>query len=67
MEESPWGPVSAGADPGPMCYGRGGDAPTVTDAHVVTGVIDPNNFLGGRMKLDADLSFMNRGPRGRLV
>lgn len=51
------GPVSAGADPGPMCYGRGGEAPTVTDAHVVTGVIDPRNFLGGRMKLDADLSF----------
>lgn len=51
------GPVSAGADPGPMCYGRGGEHPTVTDAHVVTGVIDPRNFLGGRMQLDPALSF----------
>ncbi len=50
------GPVSAGAEPGPMCYGRGGDQPTVTDAHVVTGVIDPENFLGGRMRLDPALS-----------
>ncbi len=51
------GPLSAGAEPGPMCYGRGGDQPTVTDAHVVTGVIDPDNFLGGRMKLDPDQAF----------
>jgi N-methylhydantoinase A len=48
------GPESAGADPGPACYGRGGSAPTVTDANVVLGLLDPENFLGGRMTLDAD-------------
>ena len=48
------GPQSAGADPGPACYGHGGDAATVTDALVVLGYIDPANFLGGRMVLDAD-------------
>ncbi|TMG99360.1 MAG: hydantoinase/oxoprolinase family protein, partial [Betaproteobacteria bacterium] len=46
------GPESAGADPGPVCYGKGGTAPTVTDADVVLGTINPDNFLGGRMKLD---------------
>jgi len=46
------GPQSAGARPGPACYGRGGTAPTVTDANVVLGIIDPDYFLGGRMKLD---------------
>jgi N-methylhydantoinase A len=46
------GPDSAGADPGPACYGRGNATPTVTDADVVLGYIDPDNFLGGRMKLD---------------
>jgi N-methylhydantoinase A len=48
------GPQSAGADPGPACYGRGGGEPTITDAHVVTGTIRPAAFLGGRMKLDAE-------------
>ena len=48
------GPQSAGADPGPACYGHGGDAATVTDALVVLGYLDPGNFLGGRMVLDAD-------------
>ncbi len=48
------GPESAGAVPGPACYGRGGKRPTVTDAAVVLGYIDPNYFLGGRMCLDAD-------------
>jgi N-methylhydantoinase A len=48
------GPESAGADPGPACYGRGGTAPTVTDACVVLGYIDPDYFLGGRMRLDVD-------------
>ncbi len=48
------GPESAGADPGPACYGRGGDAATVTDAAVVLGYIDPDAFLGGRMTLDVD-------------
>lgn len=47
------GPQSAGADPGPACYGRGGTAPTVTDAALVLGYIDPDFFLGGRMQLDA--------------
>lgn len=46
------GPESAGARPGPACYGRGGARPTVTDADVVLGIIDPGGFLGGRMKLD---------------
>lgn len=46
------GPLSAGADPGPACYGRGGTEPTVTDAHVVLGRIHPPSFLGGRMTLD---------------
>ena len=48
------GPRSAGADPGPACYGRGGSAPTVTDAHVIRGTIRPESFLGGRMRLDID-------------
>ncbi len=47
------GPRSAGAVPGPACYGRGGTEPTVTDAHVVRGTIRPDAFLGGTMALDA--------------
>lgn len=46
------GPDSAGADPGPVCYGRGGSMPTVTDANLVLGYLDADYFLGGRMKLD---------------
>jgi N-methylhydantoinase A len=46
------GPESAGAMPGPACYGTGGTAPTVTDANVVLGIIDPDYFLGGRIRLD---------------
>ncbi|MBL8582196.1 MAG: hydantoinase/oxoprolinase family protein [Rhizobiaceae bacterium] len=46
------GPHSASAMPGPACYGRGGTEPTVTDANVVLGIIDPDYFLGGRIKLD---------------
>jgi len=46
------GPDSAGADPGPACYGRGGKAPTVTDANVALGRIDPARFAGGRIALD---------------
>ena len=46
------GPESAGADPGPACYGRGGQDPTVTDADLVLGYLDPNYFLGGAMVLD---------------
>jgi N-methylhydantoinase A len=48
------GPRSAGAAPGPAAYGRGGEEPTVTDAAVVLGWIDPERFLGGRMRLDVD-------------
>ena len=47
------GPQSAGAEPGPACYGRGGSEATVTDANLVLGRINPDNFLGGRMRLDA--------------
>jgi len=47
------GPESAGADPGPACYGQGGAHATVTDASVVLGYLDPNNFLGGSATLDA--------------
>jgi len=45
------GPDSAGADPGPVCYNRGGENITITDANLATGVLHPDHFLGGRMKL----------------
>jgi N-methylhydantoinase A len=48
------GPESAGARPGPACYGQGGTEPTVTDADLVLGYLDPGFFLGGRMRLDPD-------------
>jgi N-methylhydantoinase A/oxoprolinase/acetone carboxylase beta subunit len=48
------GPRSAGASPGPACYGNGGQEPTISDAHIVLGRLDPERFLGGRMKLDRD-------------
>lgn len=48
------GPASAGSDPGPACYGQGGDHPTVTDAALVLGYLDPAFFLGGRMALDVN-------------
>jgi N-methylhydantoinase A len=47
------GPQSAGSEPGPVCYGRGGSEPTVTDADLVLGRIDPTTFSGGKMRLDA--------------
>jgi len=50
------GPDSAGADPGPMAYGLGGTEPTVTDAALVNGLIDPDYFLGGEIHLDLDLA-----------
>jgi len=50
------GPESAGADPGPACYGNGGTQPTVTDAAVVLGLLAPEQFLGGEMPLDASLA-----------
>jgi N-methylhydantoinase A len=46
------GPESAGADPGPACHGKSGDEATVTDANLVLGFLDPDNFLGGRARLD---------------
>ncbi|MBI3092500.1 MAG: hydantoinase/oxoprolinase family protein [Candidatus Tectomicrobia bacterium] len=48
------GPESSGSDPGPACYGLGGTLPTVTDADLVLGYLDPNFFLGGEMKLDLE-------------
>ena len=48
------GPRSAGSDPGPACYGRGGEEPTVTDADLILGYLDPDFFLGGKMQLDRD-------------
>ena len=50
------GPQSVGAVPGPACYAQGGDQPTVTDANVVLGRLNPDNFLGGQVKLDASLA-----------
>ena len=50
------GPQSAGADPGPACYGRGGDRPTITDAHIIQGTIRPDAFLGGAMSIDEQAS-----------
>ena len=50
------GPHSAGADPGPACYRKGGQEPTVTDANLILGRIDPNNFLSGNMILDRKAS-----------
>jgi N-methylhydantoinase A len=48
------GPESAGAEPGPVCYGQGGTAPTVTDANLILGYLNPGYFLGGRMALDPE-------------
>ena len=50
------GPQAMGADPGPACYGKGGDQPTVTDAYVINGLINPNYLLGGEMKIYRDLA-----------
>ena len=50
------GPRSAGADPGPACYGRGGSEPTVTDANLLLGRLSPETLLGGRLRLDGDLA-----------
>lgn len=66
------GPASAGADPGPACYGRGGKSATVTDAALVLGYLDPGNFADGRQRLDATLAAKAiagnvGGPLGRSV
>ena len=50
------GPQSAGAEPGPACYRRGGTDPTITDAHIIRGAVLADTFLGGRMEVDADLA-----------
>ena len=50
------GPKSAGADPGPCCYGKGGEEPTLTDADLVLGYLNPDYFLGGETKLDVSLA-----------
>jgi N-methylhydantoinase A len=51
------GPRSAGADPGPACYGKGGTEPTLTDANLVLGRLNPHYFLGGEMSLDVDAAW----------
>jgi len=61
------GPDSAGAFPGPVCYGRGGTVPTVTDAELVLGYLDPENFAGGKMKLKKDHAVKAIGELGSLI
>jgi N-methylhydantoinase A len=61
------GPQSAGASPGPACYGRGGEEATVTDAQVVLGRINPANFLGGSMRLDAERAAQAVGRIARRI
>jgi N-methylhydantoinase A len=58
------GPDSAGADPGPACYGRGGTEPTVTDADLLLGYLDPDFFLGGQMRLDREAAELAVGSLG---
>lgn len=58
------GPDSAGSLPGPVCYGRGGQVPTVTDAALVLGYLDPASFAGGRLKLDREASTRAIGALG---
>ena len=50
------GPESMGSAPGPACYGRGGEMPTVADANLILGYLDPDEFLGGQFKLNLDLA-----------
>ena len=50
------GPQSAGASPGPACYGLGGEEPTVTDANILLGYLNPHNFIGGRFKIEPKLA-----------
>ena len=59
------GPRSAGSDPGPACYGRGGTEPTVTDANVLLGRLSPEGLLGGRMKIRPDLARKSLENLGR--
>lgn len=59
------GPQSAGADPGPVCYDKGGKEPTVTDANVVLGYVNPDYFLGGKMKVDKDKALSSVSQIGK--
>src|SRR2546425_601205 len=59
------GPQSAGAAPGPACYGAGGHQPTVTDADLVLGFLNPERFLGGRMRLNVEAA--RRAIRQRIA
>lgn len=59
------GPQSAGADPGPVCYGQGGTEPTVTDAHLLLGRLSPSGLIGGEVALDHDLARACLGELGR--
>src|SRR5437773_3806046 len=61
------GPDSAGAFPGPVCYGRGGTVATVTDAQLVLGYLDPDNFAGGKMKLDKESATKAIGELGKQI
>jgi len=61
------GPESAGADPGPVCYGRGGTQPTVTDCYVALGLLDPDHFLGGRMRIDREAAVAALAALGRRI
>ncbi len=61
------GPQSAGAEPGPACYGNGGERPTVTDAACVLGYLDPDRFLGGAMRLDEDAAWRAVEGLGRTL
>jgi N-methylhydantoinase A/oxoprolinase/acetone carboxylase beta subunit len=56
------GPQSAGSEPGPACYGRGGEEPTVTDASLVLGYLDPDYFAGGTLRLDPERARAALGP-----
>lgn len=58
------GPTSAGADPGPVCYGRGGTAPAVTDAFLVGGFLNPETFAGGRLTISVDAARSALQPLG---
>src|SRR5690606_18103574 len=61
------GPESAGADPGPACYGQGGRRPTVTDALCVLGLLQENRFFGGEMRLDRTLAEAAFAPLGEAL
>jgi N-methylhydantoinase A len=61
------GPMSAGADPGPACYGLGGENPTVTDAYVCLGVIDPHRFLGGTVDIQPALAEQAMARIGQVI